>query len=73
MAEEKKRKSSFPLTVLRNILKSNGAILVSSDALKEFDLVLKDLADDVAKRSVDLCAFRKSTMVAAKDVRQATR
>jgi histone H3/H4 len=68
-----KKQYVFPLASIKRILKSNEAKLISRDALEEFELVLRDIANDLAKRSVELCAFRKSTMVRKEDVRQATK
>lgn len=63
----------FPLATLKRVLKSNEAKLVSRDALEEFELVLRDIANDLAKRSVELCKFRKGGMVRKDDIRQATK
>jgi histone H3/H4 len=71
MAE--KKHYIFPLASLKRILKSNEAKLVSKEALEEFELVLRDIANDLAKRSVELCNFRKGGMIRKEDIRQATK
>jgi histone H3/H4 len=55
------------------VLKSNEAKLISKAALEEFDVVLHDIADELAKKCVELCKFRKSTRISKEDVRQATK
>jgi histone H3/H4 len=68
-----KKQHVFPYSSIKRVLKSNEAKLITREALEEFELVLRDIANDLAKRSVELCKFRKSTMVRKEDVRQATK
>lgn len=68
-----KKQHVFPYSSIKRVLKSNEAKLVSREALEEFELVLHDIANDLAKRTVELAAFRKSTLIRKEDVRQATK
>jgi histone H3/H4 len=66
-------KSFVASTVLRRLLKDKGAVLVSKESVSELNLVVMELAEDVAVRAVELCTFRKGKTVSKADIRQAVR
>lgn len=66
-------KSFVASTVLKQLLKDKGAVLVSKESLSELNLVVMELAEDVAARAVELCNFRKGKKILKSDIRQATK
>ncbi|MCD6590726.1 MAG: histone family protein [Candidatus Aenigmarchaeota archaeon] len=68
-----KKKLRLPLAPFERILKDAGAKRVSKSAMKEFALVMEEVADNIAIDAVKLTKHAGRKTVKAEDIRLARR
>ncbi len=66
MAEKKQR---LPLAPFERILKDSGAKRVSKSAMKEFAIVIEDIADGIATDAVKFAKHAGRKTVTGEDIR----
>jgi histone H3/H4 len=73
MAKKVKRTYEIPLAVAERILRKAGAERVSEEAKKMFRDTVEELAEEIARRAVELAKHAKRKTVKPEDIKLAAR
>ena len=73
MAKKVKRSHEIPLAVAERILRNAGAERVSEEAKRVFRDIIEELAEELAKKAVDLARHAKRKTVKPEDVKLAAK
>ena len=73
MAKKVKRTYEIPLAVAERILRKAGAERVSEEAKRIFRDAIEEIAEEIAKKAVDLAKHAKRKTVKPEDVKLAVK
>ena len=73
MAKKVKRSHEIPLAVAERILRKAGAERVSEEAKRVFRDIVEELAEELAKKAVELARHAKRKTVKPEDIKLAAR